>query len=442
MAALAAHNLARTGRPVGARHPGGSPGRDSSGALGQLGRVLVEWAAPAGADGAAALAALAAAAALAAGATSWIRRAAEGPAGGVGGGAPVLFAFVAAHAAFVVVAAPSAVTQPVDSRYLAPVYAPLALAAALTLDRFAARARERRAPLAWTAVFVVLTAAIAHTGLAGRAGLAATRAALESGYAGRSYNTPYWDGFSLFAYFRETPEAGPIFANSRTVFAAGFERIHTREGRYGGKDFTPRLPAGGADDLARWIDGAPEGAHVVWFRRAGQFRKAYLDYDAADLRCFRGLRPVEETPDGLILRVDKGYAPDCRPPSPPEGVAVVRAKFDVYRDGEFLVYSRAPCVREDTRARFFLHLYPVDAEDLPPRRRIYGYDNLDFRFGEHGMRLDGGCAARVPLPGWPAARAATGQIGGGGASWRVEYRFPPAARAGHAARNSLQRASR
>lgn len=88
------------------------------------------------------------------------------------------------------------------------------------------------------------------------------------------------------------------------------------------------------------------------------------------------------------------------------------------------------------------HVYPVDAADLPPRRRKHGYDSLDFRFGEHGLRIDGGCAARVPLPGWSAARAATGQIGGGGALWRAEYRFPPAARGDHAARNSLQRASR
>ncbi len=400
---------------------------------GQLVRVLADWAMPA-AEGAAMAAAFAMAAVPAAGAVWRLRRPDPNPAPSGGRRGVFVFAvFVIVYTAGIAVTAPLFSWQPIDSRYLVPVYAPLTLAAAFALDRFASRAWGRRAPFAQAAIFAALTAFIAHAGLSARAGLGATRTAIESGYTGSTYNTStfntsHWDDIDLFEHFRQNPDAGPVFSNHPYAFAAGFERIYTRAGRYGGADFTPLLPEGGVGDLERWIDGAPAGAYVVWLRRGGLYRfKPQNSFDGADLRCFRGLKLVTETPYGFVVRVDKGHAPDCRLPAPPEGAAAVRARFDLHRDGGFLVYSRTPCSREDTRATFFLHLYPVDTEDLPLRRRKWGYDNLDFHFNKFGMRFDGGCAARVPLPDYPAARAATGQFDGDGKIWRAEYAFPAAA---------------
>ncbi len=421
VAVVVAINLTR-GSAFGQR--GDMPHRVVDGP-GQLVRVLADWAMPAAADVTAA--ALAMAAVLTAGVTWRLRRPDPVPAGG-GRGVFVFAVFIIVYTACTTVAAPLLAVPGVHGRYLVPVYAPLTLAAAFALDRFASRAGGRRAPFAQAAIFAALTAFIAHAGLSARAGLGATRTAIESGYAGSTYNTPYWDDIGLFEHFRQNPDAGPVFSNHPRTFAAAFARIYTRAGRYGGADFTPLLPEGGVGDLERWIDGAPAGAYVVWFRRGGLRRgKSHNSFDGADLRCRRGLRLVTETPDGFVVRVDKGHAPDCRLPAPPEGAAAVRAHFDLYRDGGFLVYSRTPCSREDTRAAFFLHLYPVDTEDLPLHRRKRGYDNLDFRFGKFGMRADGGCAARVPLPDYPAARAATGQFDRGGKIWRAEYAFPTAA---------------
>ena len=59
--------------------------------------------------------------------------------------------------------------------------------------------------------------------------------------------------------------------------------------------------------------------------------------------------------------------------------------------------------------RFFLHLYPVDAGDLPDHRRRYGFDNLDFRFGEYRLPLTERPVAVRELPGYAIARIRTGQ---------------------------------
>ena len=96
--------------------------------------------------------------------------------------------------------------------------------------------------------------------------------------------------------------------------------------------------------------------------------------------------------------------------------------FDLHvLDGD-LVYAREPCAQADTEARFFLHVVPERASDLPEARRGAGFDNLDFRFFLNGAWFDGRCAARVPLPPYPVASVRTGQhVGGVGEIWSAEF---------------------
>lgn len=90
---------------------------------------------------------------------------------------------------------------------------------------------------------------------------------------------------------------------------------------------------------------------------------------------------------------------------------VVRSHFDVYLDGDRLVYARGQCADRDLRPVFFIHVIPVDEKDLPNHRRQYGYDNLDFHFIRHGLPglRDGTCAAMRTLPGYDIASIRTGQ---------------------------------
>ena len=91
-----------------------------------------------------------------------------------------------------------------------------------------------------------------------------------------------------------------------------------------------------------------------------------------------------------------------------EQVAV--GTFDLYLEDGYLVYAKAPCVVEDTVLPFFLHVRPKKTYLLPEDRREVGFDNLDFKFFQHGLRWEGGCHVEVLLPEYEIDGIATGQI--------------------------------
>ncbi len=99
-----------------------------------------------------------------------------------------------------------------------------------------------------------------------------------------------------------------------------------------------------------------------------------------------------------------------------------RKDFDVYFDARTVYYLREPCERTDTTARFFLHVYPIDANDLPNDRRQHGFDNLDFGFGERGVLFDGKCMARFALPQYAVSKVNTGRVG---QAWGVVHYINP-----------------
>ena len=96
-----------------------------------------------------------------------------------------------------------------------------------------------------------------------------------------------------------------------------------------------------------------------------------------------------------------------------------RNYFDLYLQGGRLLFLREPCAPSDADARFFLHVHPADGGDLPRERRQHGFDNLDFRFDERGLRFDGKCAAIADLPAYPIERIRAGQIGDEGETWEA-----------------------
>ncbi len=106
------------------------------------------------------------------------------------------------------------------------------------------------------------------------------------------------------------------------------------------------------------------------------------------------------------------------------GKPVERGTFDVHLAEGALVYAKEPCAQEDTEARFFLHVVPESANDLPEARRASGFDNSDFDFFPTGALFEGKCAARIALPDYPIASIRTGQSAeSGGELWRAEFAF-------------------
>ena len=112
----------------------------------------------------------------------------------------------------------------------------------------------------------------------------------------------------------------------------------------------------------------------------------------------------------------------------------VRSTFDTYADEGALIYVKTPCAQQDTEAPFFVHVWPVDAGDLPRSRTGPGFDALDFRFGVSepswrtvaGDIFDGVCMATLTLPDYPITKIATGQYTpGGGRLWHADIDFGP-----------------
>lgn len=115
----------------------------------------------------------------------------------------------------------------------------------------------------------------------------------------------------------------------------------------------------------------------------------------------------------------------------------IRATFDVYHDGEQLIYVKEPCAASDAEARFFLHLFPVDESrgvSGPPGRR---FENRDFDYAIYGRRPEGRCLVAVRLPEYEIRSVATGQFrrradGSYEDLWRGDFTVAPtgAGRAG------------
>ena len=105
--------------------------------------------------------------------------------------------------------------------------------------------------------------------------------------------------------------------------------------------------------------------------------------------------------------------------------------FDVHLTEDMLIYVKEPCGAEDVQETFFLHVAPVDVNDLPEHRKRYGFDNLDFRFNDRGgrwFRSAEQCIALRELPDYDFTAIRTGQFlvnedGSYTRLWEGEIRF-------------------
>ena len=142
---------------------------------------------------------------------------------------------------------------------------------------------------------------------------------------------------------------------------------------------------------------------------------------------YAGLRALDLTPGAYIEDIPDIYdfahkaliAGDF-------GERLASSRFDIYLDevgdeGERrLIYFKQSCAADDAQRRFFLHITPSDARDLPAHRQKYGFGNRDFHFYNRGKASDGWCIAIAQLPRYPIQSIRTGQFTSTGRVWRAD----------------------
>ena len=119
------------------------------------------------------------------------------------------------------------------------------------------------------------------------------------------------------------------------------------------------------------------------------------------------------------------------------GRPIIRSDWDVYLVEDSLIYAKDQCSPEDTEPLFFVHLDPVDRNDLPGDRRQYGFDGFNFEFRNHLLIEGGVCVARRELPvrDYAIASIRTGQfIGDGNDVWEGSFDIVEPADDGNTAR--------
>ena len=208
------------------------------------------------------------------------------------------------------------------------------------------------------------------------------------------------------------------------------------------------------DDLIPRImhRSAGEGAHIVWLQNETNWHS----YDDLDIRCLPGVETVAELSDGVVFHVtaaepfdaarhrackqsyvrqlveqasERVVRADSTWPISTWGVEgvgeqVVRAGWDVYRNGRTLTYRKQPCAPADVHTNFVLQVIPDDPADLTADRQPSGFDNLDFNFRIHGgVRLDDQCVVTAQLPAYPIGRIYIGRWIDGNSRmlWEAEF---------------------
>ena len=285
-----------------------------------------------------------------------------------------------------------------NDRYPLPAHIPLLLGAVFALDRYFAAAKRGWIPLRKRLAYIGASA--------GLCGWLALTAALHP-LAIREANAY---GIGAYNAIRHSEVLEYVSENliGRETYSNDTPAIYVRTRGH----LTPEHRIALDDD----------GAYIIWFHGVPRPER-----DAADLRATPGLETVAELSDGAVFRINTAHSPRVGHQSAFDALAArpptARAVYDLHLDGRTLTYVKSPCGKDDTAARFFLHVVPVGAGDLPDERERYGFDNLDFEFRNVGVRFDGVCMAAVSMPAYPIAEIRTGQFADGRRLWQARFPF-------------------
>ena len=90
--------------------------------------------------------------------------------------------------------------------------------------------------------------------------------------------------------------------------------------------------------------------------------------------------------------------------------AIITSTFFVFLDKNRLIYTKETCSPASMKARFFLHVIPVDDRHFLGHHSKRGFQSMSDRFSKQFLKIGRyGCATRMALPFYPIRYIRTGQ---------------------------------
>ena len=182
------------------------------------------------------------------------------------------------------------VARGISERYLAVLYVPVFLCAAILVDRFLGMKVEglRATTVKWTAVSLVAVGVSSGGVLSVRANLRTTADAMESGHS-EAYNNARWEMSETLNYIRANPPRTRIFSNHPHVFHL-----------IGPPTYTATFTLRGFEGLRRQVEQEAGGAAIVWFTE-DPVRPP--EYGPAEIGELAGVERIVRLSDGAVYFV-------------------------------------------------------------------------------------------------------------------------------------------
>ena len=314
----------------------------------------------------------------------------------------------------------------ITPRYLSPIYIPVIVIIAVTLDRMTNQISSKSPPTIYIYLmgfFFALLAASNYTDI---------KKWLDYGYDRNYYSSKDWIDSETISYLKSNPVIGQIHSNAiRAVY------IHTRIPNNAEAYFNV-LPSYLPEEPLHWYWSRANNIdmYIIWFYGWKAYKAVPLHYDFRSLIASQNLQIVAVLEDGIILKDNRGMWDGLTPSErrvledgaiPKDNqkytlsfevlkaailkdaqLVIANPVVDIYLNGKRLIYMSTLCDNADIESPFFLHIYPSDRADR--RDSDLDFNNYDFSFGREGFFWGEGCAVVRNLPDYNIKRIRTGQF--------------------------------
>lgn len=314
----------------------------------------------------------------------------------------------------------------IQPRYLSPVYIPVIVIVAVTLDRVTNQISSKSSLTVFICLmglFLALFAASNYTDI---------KRWLDYGYDRNYYSSKTWRESETISYLRSNPVVGQISSNEiRAVYAhmrtpddaeVYFDVLPT---------YLPERPLHWDWSRANNVD-----LYVIWFYGWKAYQAVPLRYDFSSLIASQNLQIEAVLEDGIILKDNQGMwdglnlserrvLEDGTIPKDSQNytlsfevlkaailkdaqLVITNPVVDIYLDDKRLIYMSTLCDNTNIDSPFFLHIYPGNRADR--RNSDLDFNNYDFSFSLEGLFWGEGCAVIRNLPGYNIQTIRTGQF--------------------------------